>query len=539
MAPGERLEALEARYLAAREARDRLDVARATGEPADLAALEATAAAASVEVHEALAGWSDADAATLGDEDRLALEMMRSGIDAADAYLLPVAPAVPGGPCGELEAWHAAIAEGGAPLRLRLEACYAASANALHAGDVTLTRLGILGRLGTEPDAGIRRTLFLALEPLWRVVDGDGGAGSPYRRLVRDAAPEWRAGSGSVARNAAALGVTPDEVETWALTALAAWRAAVVEPARAAGEPPVEPWDWWWRAGAAQRIVGPLPIDELEAINRGMYAALGADLDELGVRFDLAPRPGRPVVPVAFTTFGARPHRRSDGSWTTADPIVMATLVDGGLSELGELVHETGHAIHLAGIRTRPAFVDWPDSDALTEALGELLAYDLAEPAWQRRWLAGHREVPEPLAVRCQYASTVLDSAWAMFEIRMLADPDRRPRDVWTELTSVWLGIAPHPEWSWWAIRGQLVQEPGYMANYAVGAVLTTALRAAIRSARGDWLDGDLGWYPWVRDRIFRFGLERSAGEVVRRVLGRAPTADALLAGIARASRFR
>ena len=70
--------------------------------------------------------------------------------------------------------------------------------------------------------------------------------------------------------------------------------------------------------------------------------------------------------------------------------------------------------------------------------------------------------------------------------------------------------MAPHPEWSWWAIRGQLIQEPGYMANYTIGAVLSADMRAAIRAARGSWIDGDPGWYGWVSERLYRFGLERS-----------------------------
>ena len=34
------------------------------------------------------------------------------------------------------------------------------------------------------------------------------------------------------------------------------------------------------------------------------------------------------------------------------------------------------------------------------------------------------------------------------------------------------LGIEPHPEWSWWAIRGQLIDLPGYLANYALSAIV-------------------------------------------------------------------
>jgi len=118
----------------------------------------------------------------------------------------------------------------------------------------------------------------------------------------------------------------------------------------------------------------------------------------------------------------------------------------------------------------------------------------------------------------------------------MHADPQLRPNDVWTELTSRYLGIAPHPEWSWWAMRGQLVQEPGYMVNYAIGPILAADLRAAIRAACGDWVAGDPGWYPWVSERIYRFGLERPSGQVLRGVLGRAPAPDALLAELGRAA---
>ena len=73
------------------------------------------------------------------------------------------------------------------------------------------------------------------------------------------------------------------------------------------------------------------------------------------------------------------------------------------------------------------------------------------------------------------------------------------------------------------------------MANYAVGAVLAADLRAAIRAARGDWIAGDPGWYGWVSERVYRFGLERSAGDVLRDVLGRPPDVGALLHEIERA----
>lgn len=536
MTPDARLADLEARYLDAREAHDRLDVARATGVPAEadaVAALESAAEGASRSVHERLASFTADDEAVLGPDDRRALAAMRAGIAVAEAFEAPVGPPLESGPCDDEAAWRDAIRAGGEDLHRRLEACYSQTALALDVGGgATLTRLQVLDRLGTEPDADRRRALFLAIGPLWRVVNGDDGDGSPYRAYVAGAGDAWRAARAT----SDVLGVAGDETERWSTATLEAWRAAVVEPARTRGEPPVEPWDWWWRAGATSRALGVVPLAEAREVNREVYASLGADVEALNIRFDITDRPGRPPVPVAFTTFGGRPHRRTDGSWSPGEPVILESIGGGGFLDLAELLHETGHGIHIAGIRTRPAFAEWPDSDGFTEALAELVAYDAADPAWQARRLPGRATVTEAESIRAWYASVVLDAAWALFEVRMLTDPTRRPNEVWTEITSTWLGIAPHPEWSWWAMRGQLVQEAGYMGHYAVGAVVATALRRAIREARGDWLDGDPGWYAWVRDRVYRFGLERPARDVVTDVTGGRVTPEALVAEIARAA---
>jgi hypothetical protein len=533
---GEGLAALERRYLDARDAWDGVDVARATGGGANLLALEVEAQAASRGLPEAI----DAEASTedeLAVDDRRALEAMRRGVAAMDTFALPVATDAI---CHEEHAWAAVIEEGGDALRQRVEGCFATRQASLETDGGPTDRLRILASLAREPASATRRRLFMALEPLWRLIDGDGDGASPYRAMVLDDSKRWSAGRSPVSVNALALGVSAATVETWAVTVLAAWRAAVVEPARAAGEHPIEPWDWWWRAGAAQRALdGVLPLETVIRINRDVHAGLGADLDELAVRFDIRAREGRPPIPVAFTTFGARPRRLADGGWTPGRPTVVASLVNGGLSELAELIHETGHAIHIAGIRTRPAFTDWPDSDAFTEALADLVSLDVAEHRWQRRWIPEGPAIPEILSLRCRYAEVALDAAWALFEIRQHAEPDRLPNDTWTEITSTWLGIARHPDWSWWAIRGQLVQDPGSMSNYAIGAVLAAALRTAIRSAHGDWIDGDPTWYPWVRANIYRHGLERSSRRVLEDVLGGPPTADALLAEIVRGGRIR
>jgi hypothetical protein len=316
-------------------------------------------------------------------------------------------------------------------------------------------------------------------------------------------------------------------VETSLVAILDTWRAAF------GSEVAIEPWDWWYESGAANRALNAaIPLDRLRPLSDAYHAALGADPAALGVRFDVFPRAGRPPVPVAYTDFGGRPDHRPDGSPVRAQAWVMGTYTAGGLGELTELIHETGHAIHIAAIDTRPAFADWPDSDAFTEAIAELTALDTAEPAWQRHWLGN--SVPADVSLRGRYADVMLDICWAVLEMRLHARPDARPNDVWTDLTSRYLGIVAHPGLSWWAMRGQLVQEPGYMVNYALGPILAADMRAAIRDARGDWTGGDPGWYEWVSGRVYRWGLERSSGEVLALLLGRAPAPGALVREIRR-----
>ncbi len=166
------------------------------------------------------------------------------------------------------------------------------------------------------------------------------------------------------------------------------------------------------------------------------------------------PRAGRPPIPVAFTIgMGVR-----DG--LQRPPWVFATYEAGGLGNLVELLHESGHAIHGAGIRTRPAFLEWTAADtAFLEGTADILGWDATEPDWQRHWLGEAATAREALLDR--YGAVMLDVAWALFELELHRDPRRRPNDVWTAITSDGLGIEPHPEWSWWAMRGQLIESPG------------------------------------------------------------------------------
>jgi hypothetical protein len=356
-------------------------------------------------------------------------------------------------------------------------------------------------------------------------VDGDGGTWSPYVAIVRGAAERWAAEGSPIDANAAALGLEPRALETSLRDLLVAWRT-ILGPHR------VEPWDYWYTVGAAaRRLEAAVPRDRLLEVNHAYLAALGADPDALGLRYDVVPRPGRPTVPVAFSLeMGAwADGQPADGPWTPRSPWVFATYATGGLGNLVELLHESGHAVHAAAVRTRPAYLGMPpDATAYTEGIADVLGWDGTEPAWQRRWLgeaAGPRE-----ALLDRFGAVMLDVCWALFEIVLGRDPSLRPNDVWAELTADGLGVEPHPEWSWWAMRGQLLDSPGYMANYALSAILAAAARARILAARGPWWDGDPGWYGFVGDALLAPGASRPPLELLEAFLQGPLTADPLLA---------
>ena len=314
-----------------------------------------------------------------------------------------------------------------------------------------------------------------------------------------------------------AVGVESAEVERWLERILEAWRLT------SSGEP-VQPWDFRYFAGEADRLLATaIPRESLQPINEHYYRDLGADLKQLGVLYDLDPRPEKTAL--AYTDFLIH-GRMVDGTWQPTIARVSAPYARGGLFVLNELVHENGHAVHISAIRNRPAFVDWND-DLFVEAFADVPSWSTYEPAWQSRYLG--REAPEAVSLRALYASVMLDVAWALFELRMLRAPATDPNVLWTEITSHYLRIVPHPELSWWAVRVQLVDLPGYMVNYGFGAVLTADMRQHIREALGPFDTGDPHWYPWLSEHLLRFGSERDTRALLQEFLGRPVSPQALL----------
>jgi len=403
-----------------------------------------------------------------------------------------------------------------------LHSCFTELGNDLGFEGKRITRVSGLGMLEEINEEERRKKLFYAFEPLWNAVDGKHDAASPYRRLLRLVVSTADEYGTSIDAAAKTIGVSSREVEHWLEQILDTWREVD-------GGQTVEPWNYFYRGGEADRLLSAVtPKDSLVSINQRYYRDLGADLQQLGVLYDLETRPGK--APLAYTDYVTR-GRFVDGKWRESVIHISGSYATGGLGLLNELVHENGHAVYMMAIRERPAFMD-VSAALFDEAFADVPSWNTYEPAWQRKYLG--QAATEAASLRSLFSSVMLDVAWALFECLMLRSPTADPNTVWTDITSRYLHIVRHPEISWWALRGQLVQMPGYMVNYGLGSVLTADIRQHTLEGLGSFETGNPQWYSWTSERLLRFGEELDALALLKQFLGRPVSPKALLDQIRR-----
>ena len=459
-------------------------------------------------------GLKDLAARDLSPADRRAVDIMRKSMaDAEESGSL-----APSDRCEDAQRKDVEYAA----LREALYACFGALSNALDFENAKVTRVGAFDLLTRMDEPERRKKLFLQFVPLWQSINGNNERDSPYRRVIAMAAERGRTEGTAIDAAAKTVGASTTEVENWLMQILDAWR-------KANDGKPMEPWDYRYVGGATERELGEtIAREAMQPINERFYRDLGAPFDAWNVIYDLDPRPGK--APLAYTDYVKRGRMRDD-KWNPTVVRVNGNYAHGGLGLINELVHENGHVVHMMALRTRPAFMDLGDP-LFYEAFADVPSWSTYEPAWQQKYLG--RSSAEDSSLRALYSSVMLDVAWGLFELRMLRDPTQDPNAVWTEITTRHLNVIPHPELAWWLVRVQLVDSPGYMVNYGLGAVVTADLRQRIRAQLGPFDTGDARWFSWLSQNLLSSGQTHETAELLRGFLGRPVSPQALLSEIGR-----
>jgi len=418
---------------------------------------------------------------------------------------------------GEARCEDAAATSSGPALRAALYACFDSLGDAIAYRGEPVGRVQALTLLDTLESSAERRAVFEAMAPLARAIH-PGGAASAYVRMVRIENARMRANIDAALQT---IGLDAEAGEAWLERALELWSRTL--PYASA-----EPWDFrYLMRGAVDPALATCAsaAAQIDA-NARFYRDLGADLDSLGVIIDADSE-----APVAYADF-VRLGREIDGRWRPAVAWTTLEMADGGPDAAALLVHETGHTAHYAAMRARPSLTLPEDLTLVLESTADITAWSVWAPAWQEKYVGC--AFPEDASLRARLAPIMMDMAWGLFEMRMARAPDAEPNLVWGEIMQRYFRVRRHDEFAWWAARGQLVEEPGYMVNYALGAFVTADLRAQIRQAIGDFDAGNTRWYAYVSRELYARGGEDPPHVLLRRFLGRDVRPDAFLAELER-----
>jgi hypothetical protein len=324
--------------------------------------------------------------------DARALMLIRKSVESTAADQISLTHKVP---CHDAQRSDLSVAD----LRSALYSCFDEVGNNLEFEDNRVSRVSAFDLMTQTSDSQRRKALFMAFVPLWRALNGSNEPESPYRRMIVQSAAEAAKNGSRVDDAAKTLGVPSAQIETWLVQILDAWR-------QVSGSQQIEPWDYRYLAGKADRSVSKaIPREALLPITQRYYKDLGADLGQLGVLYDLDERPGK--APLAYTDFVVR-GRMANTMWQPTVVYVSGNYARGGLGLLNEFVHENGHAVHMMALHTDPAFMDLGDP-VFYEAFADVPSWDTYEPTWQKKYLG--MSAAESDSLRALYSGVMLDVA--------------------------------------------------------------------------------------------------------------------------------
>ena len=214
---------------------------------------------------ELLGSLDGVPARALSAEDARAVEVMRAAVAESSATADSLAPV---GHCSDAQRQDLQLQ----PLQQALYACFAELGNNLQFEGSRVTRVAAFELLTRMEQPRRRRALFMAFLPLWQSLNGRDEAQSSYSRMMRMAAAEAKQNGSAVDAAARTLGASTADVERWLEQILETWR-------QVGGGAAVEPWDYRFVGGAAERELGAaIPRAALTTLTQRYYRDLGLDL---------------------------------------------------------------------------------------------------------------------------------------------------------------------------------------------------------------------------------------------------------------------
>lgn len=278
-------------------------------------------------------------------------------------------------------------------------------------------------------------------------------------------------------------------------------------------------------------------IDQLDVMNR-YFRGIGLDgATRILQRSDLYERAGK--VEHAFCEDIDR----------AGDIRVLANLVPNE-EWTGTLMHELGHGLYDAYIRTDLPFVLRKSSHALvTEGVAELFGAMTRDPAWLQAFTPLDPEARARVAsLRHQYhrGKALVFARWSLvvmhFERAMYADPSQDLQALWWNLVRRYQKLTPpaaREALADWATKIHLVTVPAYYHNYLLGELFASQLRQRIGEiVPGAKVDGAVRLVDnpaigkFMIEQIFAPGKLLRWDDLVRRATGAPLSPAAFLAEI-------
>ncbi|KAA3636884.1 MAG: hypothetical protein DWP97_01900 [Calditrichaeota bacterium] len=256
-----------------------------------------------------------------------------------------------------------------------------------------------------------------------------------------------------------------------------------------------------------KKVDAYFPVDSQMRYVDNSLEAIGYDLEDLPIYFDLESRDGKSQFAYAFTI--KAPY----------DMRILANLTDGILSTK-TLMHEVGHALHSAYIRQdRSIFSSTMIEGIWAEAMGQTMAALVNE----KEWLTKYAHMPTKLADDYLKAKRELDIIYLRttllrlhFEFEAYNNPNRDLNQVFWELSSKYLKISQHEDLYPWASIIHYTTHPVYLHNYLYADMIAAQNIYFLKDMYNGVIDRETT-KSFLSQNYFRFGAKYDWRELLKR----------------------